>query len=197
MNVYQQDADEDMLIIQWWAKITTNGEMDRIFMTRHSPGSLLKAMAPPSVMLYELDDQGIWFVAWFEPTFSGAFFSVWVDQRKRKSVEAYECFLKAADAGFGQFTTLLGVTKQEHLLPIHEKVGYTVLCKVPAIFNGLDAWLVLLDKEKVRGRIRRLRKHDRWRGEVWRPEWFGETGNDQPARQSDDGCGRDGASRAA
>lgn len=178
MNVYRQSTEEDLLIIQWWARLQQSDEMNKMFANPHTPYSILKALQPPNVCLYELDGDGIWFMSWFEPTFTGAFFSVWIRPDRRKGLESYECFLKAADAGFSQFTTLMGVTKQEDLLPLHEKLGYTILCKVPELFGGLDAWVVLLDKEKIRGRIRKQR---RWRGEEWRPDWlWGPAGERKP-----------------
>jgi hypothetical protein len=169
MNVYQGSAEEDLLVLQWWARLMESKEMEFMFATPHTPASLLRVFQPPNIMLYEPSDTGFWFVAWFEPSFTGAFFSIWVAPEKRKSTYVYEAFLKAADSGFQNFDTLLGVTKQEHLLEQHKKVGYTHLCTIPRFFNGQDAYLVMLDKEAIRGRIR---KHRRWRSEQWLPEWL-------------------------
>ena len=52
------------------------------------------------------------------------------------------------EAIFNAYPVILGVTKQEKLLPIHERWGYTVVGKLPAIFDGEAGWLVVLTKEQ-------------------------------------------------
>jgi hypothetical protein len=56
------------------------------------------------------------------------------------------------------FPVLIGVTKQANLLPIHRKVGYTVLGPVPHLFDGQEATIMYLTRRAFRETLRRLRR---------------------------------------
>ena len=166
MEVYNSaDPHHDLLIAQWYAQLEGTGEMTKIFATPHTLGSLFAVMQR-SVCLFEIDEDGIWFVAWMEPSFAGVFFSVWISMDRRHTRAAYEATLKALAAALAQYQVVLGVTSQEGLLDIHRKLGYTVLCAIPSFWMGRTAYLVMVDGERIRKRIQQLRRRSEWPTEL-------------------------------
>lgn len=150
MEIYNCfDEHHDLLIAQWYQFLVDSEDMDTMFANRHTLGSLLVAMRPPTVCLFEHDDKGVWAVFWYEPIFNGAFFSVWMRKDKRATVNAVTAMRKAIKAGLEAWPTLIGVTKQKRLLPIHLKLGYNLVGMIPKLFGGHDAYILTLTRKET------------------------------------------------
>jgi len=148
VTVYdQQNPEHGVLVAQWWARAYENGDLALMATKRsQSLSGFFKMIDAPTILLFECDEQGIWIAGWFEPTFDAAFFSLWVRPDKR-SKDALPVLFTMYDMGFRVWPMIMGVTKQERLLRSHERLGYTVVGKIPKFFDGEDAWLVTLTKE--------------------------------------------------
>jgi hypothetical protein len=97
----------------------------------------------------------VWFWGLLEPCFSGAFLSVWIDARKRRTKSALRTLLRVYQLAFEEFPVILGVTKQQTLLHEHGQLGYTCLGQFPKFWAGEDAWVVGMTKEDFEKGIKR------------------------------------------
>jgi len=135
LNVYQWQESEYMLI-DWYAALVQSGDMAVTFTpAMRWMGEFLMYWRRVA-LLYACDKGGIYFAFWLEPILSGAFCGVWIAQRKRQSPNVYKLLQECYDRAFKAFTVLIGLSKQEHLQEIHEKLGYTHHISVPALWYG-------------------------------------------------------------
>jgi len=101
-----------------------------------------------------------------EPAMSGAFFGLWCRDIRRHGKGILEATEEALDYGLSWYPVLMGVTKQENLLDAHRKLGYNVMGKMPAIFDGEDAWVVYITREMFNARATHLIKRPEKEG-LW------------------------------
>lgn len=161
MRVYQPGPDDDLLMLKAWDELVTSGELEKTFGSGSlSLSSWFKSIAPPGHQtFYEVDDEGIWLLFTLSPAFGAAFVTLWVARRHRHSPSRLAAVELAYEAAFQGFSLLLGVTKQERLLAQHERWGYTVVGRVPGLWDGEDAWIVTLSEgqywqaKRARGRV--------------------------------------------
>jgi hypothetical protein len=139
----------DAIIAQWWVQLTEIGDLEKTFGTGCGALSQFYKLLtePDRLFLYDIDDQGIALAFLVSPIMGGAFLTVWVAPRHRASPSMLATIEDAYGRIFTGYPVLLGVTRQERLLRVHQRWGYTILGKVPHIFDGQDAWVVVLTKE--------------------------------------------------
>jgi len=149
MELYAPSPQADMLIVQWWHRLLQVGDLERTFTKSALAISQFFALIQPPKrsLAYEADDQGIWMGFLLDPTMSAAFVALWLDPRKRMSRTALASVERCYEAALEEFPVLLGVTRQEKLLPEHERWGYEVLGRLPKIYDGDDGWIVTLTRE--------------------------------------------------
>lgn len=155
MHVYRSSPEYDMALVRWWMDLYNGGEMNTIFGKVMSLVDFVSTFLPPRTLLFECDDIGIWIAAWFEPIMSGAYMGFWIAKRKRRTRDAYKAAIQIYDLALAEWPVIIGVTRQEKLLDIHENMGYTSLGKIPHLWDGQDAYVLCLTKESLRGRRRR------------------------------------------
>lgn len=158
---YAGSANEDMLLAQLWAQMQQEGSLQGTFNDPDfSIGDLIELFSKPNSMFYKVDETGIWFVVWLSPVMGGAFLSTYLradhrgqalghDVREANHTAAREIMEQA----FKAYKVLLVVTQQEWLLPNIERLGYTVLGKIPFLFHGNDAWVGYMTPESLRERM--------------------------------------------
>lgn len=156
---YSATAAEDLLIARWWARMYADGDIERLF-TRDGQtlASLLRIVGPPKLMFYAQDAEGIWFAAWFEQLFNSLVAGLWIRRDRRTSIGGLDAWLGVLEVGLKVSPTILGITKQEELLPGHRKLGYTVLGQVPGMWDGEPAWIVMLTREAFAKTLARYRR---------------------------------------
>ena len=154
---YAGSATEDMLLAQLWAQMQQDGALEAIFNDADFPlGELIAMFRHPNSMLYKVDEAGIWFIVWVTPVLGGAFQSGYLrpDCRGRETREANLVALRQVLERFlGIYRVLMVVTQQERLLPNLERLGYTVLGKIPHLFHGNDAWIGYMTSESLQERM--------------------------------------------
>lgn len=150
-----RSIEHGLLLAGVWGHLLANGELKQTVAenARSLPG-FFRMLEPPTVALFVTDEQGAWVLAWCEPCFNGAFFSLWVRPDKR-SKDALPTVYELYEMALGRWPVLMGVTKQARLLSSHEKMGYKLLGQIPGLFDGEDAFLLVLTKEDFDGRRRR------------------------------------------
>lgn len=154
MNVYKGDDQEQWLQLQFLSRVQQLEEDKVLWAIPPTAEDHLRSLRPPTVCLYEVDETGIWFNAWLEKSMSGAFLGIWIAPWMRQSKASYHAMLKTMAAALRGFPVVLGITKQERLLASHQRIGYDILTKIPCIYGGADAWLMIINRERAEKRIR-------------------------------------------
>lgn len=141
-------AAVDALIAQWWAQLVESNELIPTFGKGcEAISQFYKLLTEPDrLFLYDVDEQGISLGFLVSPIMGGCFLTVWIAPRHRKSQNIMLTLEDAYNRVFTAYPVVLGVTKQERLLRVHQHWGYTILGRVPHIFDGEDAWIVVLTK---------------------------------------------------
>lgn len=157
MTLYERgDPNGDMLIAAWWTMLRDLGELDRTVLdSAHTLGGFYK-LFDTCELIFESDEHGIWIAGWAERIMSGVMFGLWVRPDKRGKPSTVSKLLDIYDLIFSQGAcVIMGITKQPKLLPAHAKLGYNLLGKVPGLWAGHDAWIVMLTPEEFYGRWRK------------------------------------------
>lgn len=167
MRVYQQTADDDLLLLQWWEALVRCGELEKTLGKESlAIARFYSLFRPPHVFLYEADDQGIWLAFLLSPVMRGAALSLWLAPRKRRArLEALPVIELAYETAFGEVPVILGITRQERLLAAHLRWGYEVVGEVPALFDGETAWVLYLTEPLYRAAKARRHKRERGNGD--------------------------------
>lgn len=148
LYVYTPGHDTDLLIAQLWARMDADGDLDRVFSNPQYPlSALFRALAPPQETIYAVDDAGIFLIVWFERFSAGTFLSAYFRPDWRKRPETDELFRRILKGGVDAYETIINLTWQEYLLPVHLAMGYVLCGRIPALFNGRDALIFSCNKE--------------------------------------------------
>ena len=143
------DPSSDLLMAQWWLRMRTDGDLDKTFLaSAHCLSGFMEIWRNTELML-EVDDEGIVVAGWVQPFMGSGMFGLWVRSDKRHNLatvrKVLTMYRHIFDAGIG---SIVGITKQEALLPEHEKLGYKVLGKVPKLWDkNNDGYVVVLSAE--------------------------------------------------
>ena len=142
------DPEADLLMAQWWLRMRDDGDLAKVFLrSAHTLSGFWDCWRNVDLML-EVDDKGIYIAMWMEYYMGTGILGLYVRPDKRHSIGAIRNVLRLYkyifDAGL---KTVIGITKQETLLPMHERLGYTVLGMVPGIYGGEDGYIVTLTAE--------------------------------------------------
>jgi len=147
MIAYTGSDEHDAWLLWWWHHLVMTDEMQTTFTADLRPLGAFFAYWRTHPLFFRVGARYLWFVGWFEPVMDGAFAGLWVRADRRRThaaLEAVEAFLAT---GLARWPVLIGVTKQEKLLPAHVRLGYTVLGAVPGLWGGEPAWVVTLTQE--------------------------------------------------
>ena len=149
--LYQPCHEADVMLLQWWVKLNETGDFDELFADSQRPlTKFLKIFEPPCVLALAFEDNKVWQAVWFTPfgdNASSAFVGYWTDKDQRGVRKQVAITQLLYDMAFRFWKVLVGVTKHEHLLKIHRKLGYNILGSIPSFMEGKDAWIVYLTKE--------------------------------------------------
>ena len=158
MYTYERTTQEDLLFYRWWARMSTDGDLDRVFLkSEHTPGAFMALLRKQVIVLYALDSVGeVYIAAWIDFFMSLPSVSLWVRSDHRKSRGAARLVSYIYSHVFKHVNTVVGITKQEKLLKSHRHMGYDVVGKIPGLWDGEDAWIVVLEKHKYRYLIENL-----------------------------------------
>lgn len=160
-NLYHPNRENDLEIVRWWVRLERDGDLDRLMLEGgRTISDLFRMVAGPSkaLLFAHTPEDGIWFAMWFEPCLQGAFCGAWLAKDKRGTRQGVYAFLDAWTWALVAWPVVIGVTKQPNLLPIHRKVGYTVLGAIPDLFDGQEATVMYLTRQAFRETLRRLKR---------------------------------------
>lgn len=137
----------DVLLFQWFSTLCSSGEIEKLFLSNYWTLSKFFEHVASLDMVFRVDDKGIWFWASYAPMLAGAQFDMWIRPDHRQSKASAEAMAEALEAGFERWPVLIGMTTQENLLDAHRRMGYTVVGKVPGLWQGKDLWIMHITKE--------------------------------------------------
>lgn len=146
---------DDRLLAGWFGRLHLDGDWANCFM--QPPGGIgwFYAYFQRDVQLWYVKDEldgELLLAGWFEPMhMGGAFFSLWVHPAHRRSRRMLQAYGELLEYALERTHIILGITKQEHLLDAHRKMGYTVVGQVPGLWGLEAAWLVSLTKAQLDG----------------------------------------------
>lgn len=158
MTVYQPgDHEAELMLGQCYVELLRSGDLAKLWVEpTPSLSQFFANFRPPNVLLFEHDLKGIFFLAWVEPSLKGCFFAMWIREDRRHSGAAYRAVLKSLTATLQHFPVVLGVTGHEHLVAEHEKLGYTLKCRIDHLFGSdRPGWVLQVDAERIYERVRR------------------------------------------
>ena len=149
--LYQPCHEYDIALMQWWIHLNESGDFDEVFASsQRALSKFFKIFESPCLTALAFEGTKIWMATWFTPfgdNASSAFVGYWCDKDKRGSHKQLKITKLLYTAAFDFWNVLLGVTKHEHLLKIHRKLGYTIVGDIPHFMENKDAWIVYLTKE--------------------------------------------------
>jgi hypothetical protein len=151
LTCYSATPQEDALVFDWWNSLVATKELPKIFAEScYSLSKFYHIFQRPNALFYTKDSTGIRLAMWAEPFFSSACLGLWISPRARHSKSSFRAMQIIYNILFSIFPSLLGITKQENLLTEHEKLGYTVIGKVPSLMDTQTAWILQLTRESFK-----------------------------------------------
>ncbi|MHA2266108.1 MAG: hypothetical protein ACXAEN_27250 [Candidatus Thorarchaeota archaeon] len=154
--LYQPCHEYDTALLQWWIHLNETDTFTEVFAeSQRSLSKFFRIFEPPNLVVLAFEDNKIWMVVWFTPfgdSPTAATVSYWCREDKRgedkrgarKQLKVTKLLYTMA---FNFWDVLLGVTRHEHLLRIHRKLGYNIVGSIPHLMSGESAWVVYLTKE--------------------------------------------------
>jgi hypothetical protein len=103
-------------------------------------------MRPPLALLYEADEQGIWFASWYEPILSALVQGLWAREDKRGK-ELVETVGRSMKMVFDYAPVIMGLTRFKDVVASAELFGAKNHGLIPCIWEGEAAYLASLTKE--------------------------------------------------
>lgn len=150
---YRGTVREDMLLAGWFYTLHQTGEWHDCFI--HPPDGIgwFYAYFQRDVQLWYVEEhQRLIFAGWFERMpYNGAFFALWIDAAHRHTSRMPQAVGELLAQEFERVRIILGFTKQEKLLDCYQKMGYTVIGQIPALWAGAPVWLISLNVAQLQG----------------------------------------------
>jgi hypothetical protein len=155
-HLYCSTRDEDILIAEWWDRMFGTEEFSSLVAaSAQSLSQLYGLFKPPNMMVYTVEGQELESIHWIEPVSSSpyaVFFSSWSSPKLRGAKRQAVLMTAVYELIFAMGKkTIIGITKQERLLNLHEGLGYVIVGKIPALFDAEPAWIMYLDMQGLKG----------------------------------------------
>jgi hypothetical protein len=149
IKLYKSTPYEDRLLAVWWDELYEQGSLHQILAANaQSLSGLYSVLKQPNMALYTRRAKEIESLHWVEPVSTSdnaVFFSSWCHPDLRGKKRQGEILHTIYSLLFAMGKKLImGVTKQEKLLSLHEGMGYDILGPIPYLFDDSDAWIVYM-----------------------------------------------------
>lgn len=149
MIYYRPGLDHDNLLCGWYTRMVLDGDLANTFLpSSHCVSKWLGVMQAPNELVFEADNHGIWWAAWFAPSAGSVYTGLWIRRDRRQSgKQMVRLTLDALDTALRGWPVVLTITKQIALLEPQRRLGYTFVGKVPQVWAGEPVWLSALTRE--------------------------------------------------
>lgn len=147
MILYEPGPEEDLLLLQWYNTLMETGDLAKAFTSRmYSIGAFMANMRPPLILLYEADEQGIWFASWYDGVMSALVQGLWARKDKRGK-ELVPVVGRSMRMVFDYTDLIMGLTRFEKVAQSAQLYGAKSHGIIPLIWEGESAYLISLTKE--------------------------------------------------
>jgi len=153
MTTYTPSIASDVLLLNWYYDMATCDDFESVFSAELAPCSAFMASMRGCNLIYESDEKGIWFAAWFGRMMCAGIYGVWIRADKRNQPgggAALAAGLESLAFGLETFPVLLFVTKQPEVLQLSKRFGFVSLGEMPWVFDGDPASAAWLDAAHFR-----------------------------------------------
>lgn len=150
MTVYEPGIHSDLLLLDWYQTMAQASDgfttdLERAFSVTMAPLAAFLTELRRCFLVYEADDSGIWFAAWFDPAMTGAYHHAWIRADRRASKGALAAMIESLYLGLQKWPVLISVTKQPSVVSAIRGLGFTTLGDIPWLFDGETATISWLD----------------------------------------------------
>lgn len=167
INLYQAKKEEDVAIAELFENIDLFQDLENLLAENaRSLSGFFKLLSTPNTTFYTTEDAYIESIHWAQPVYTSneaVFLSSWwlpsSRGTKRHALVMSTVYQILFSTGI---QTILGVTKQEKLLKLHDKIGYVIHGPIPGLFDGQLGWLMALTELGFKyGKLYRLAERAR------------------------------------
>lgn len=157
MRIYRPSIDEDLLLLDWWVLLGSTRELEKVFGAFTTAlGGFMRCWAPPTVLMYEADERGIWGACWLDTIHSGVFYGLWLRPDKRQTKAAFKFVLESLEHSLTQAPVLISLTRTETAFEQTVRLGFTPLQgTIPWILDGDDARVAFMTSREFDARWRK------------------------------------------
>lgn len=148
---YVPGVEGDLALAHWWAALAPSGDLAQMLpASRHPLGAFLDYFRD-TVLLVEVDAEGLWLAVWAKPWLGSAFIGIWV-RAGRRSRRALPSLLAALHGFLARWPALIVLTWVAGRRGLYEKAGVTFApAPIPGLIDGRPAWLGWLTAEGLAG----------------------------------------------
>jgi hypothetical protein len=149
MTIYAPgDFHRDLLLLDWYITMGRGPDFEQIFFRDAAPIASFMGTMQKCLLIYETDEQGIWFAAWFDAAMSAGAVGLWCREDKRQSREMAQALYDTMEIGLARFPVILFVTRNASILRRTAAFGFVVLGEIPGLFDGETASIAWVNKER-------------------------------------------------
>ena len=149
--IYSQNPTEDLIMLRWWMCLSETGDINKLVLpeTRRLP-AFLATFKFPTAFIYSLDSANdICSAFWTSPVdgiskHRAAYCGIWtrIDLRGKRFQFDFNLFVYTF--AFEFYDALLGMTWQQDLLDLHQKLGYSIVGCIPNLHDEDFVYIVHL-----------------------------------------------------
>jgi hypothetical protein len=146
MRIYESGLD-DVRVHSLWEQMMLSGDIKHFPACLLSLTTFLNTMQPPTTLLFEEDDSGIWFA--IEPaTWDFGTLNLWVRDGMRHSRAVLRAINLALHHCFTKVAMVMVYTLDPKLMQEYVHFGLELRGLLPKIADGKDAYLLTLTAEQ-------------------------------------------------
>lgn len=149
LHVYTPSLEADSLLGQWWAVAMRDGDMEHLFVRDLPLSEWMAHWQHPRELLVAIDEQGIYFAAWFSPFLNGAIAGVWLRKDRRGEALAVSLARQAAEKAFEVWPVLVATTWRAELRGTFKAMGWSLRGGAPGLGrDGKEVLYMVCTKEQ-------------------------------------------------
>lgn len=150
MLMYDGSMQHDILLGQWWVRLYESGDLGKCIAPKHHALGDFLVMLKNTSLLFELNDSGVSYAAWFEEALWSGFVGVWVTPDLRS--HAHALHIQAFGWAFQRWAVVTSLTWQPEVAIYMRRLGFHVAGKIPTTPQVIVLWAEEADFERYRGR---------------------------------------------
>jgi hypothetical protein len=135
-------------VVQWYQRLLASTDLQTVFHRQaHELTNFLSFFKFTATLMFEVDDDGVWFAAWASPFGDIVEFGSWIRPDRRGSKKALVAIDQAHDLVLAEKPILMGLTTRKDLHRLHLKLGYVYTGHLPNFANGATLYLYAMTPE--------------------------------------------------